>query len=132
LYQPGILRTGENTLQVLKEQVNLACSGKEKAITKLQTETGVKDSYTQYWIEDILAQYSALQESGEWEQEIQRKLLEQVAAAKDRMFSPFLTCKGTLIHHIWCIVYKVLTIQKDWILLATHQLSFYTPFCLEL
>ncbi|KAJ7802570.1 hypothetical protein B0H14DRAFT_2614209 [Mycena olivaceomarginata] len=45
--RPGELRTKEHTLAELKKQVELACGGVSKHVQELQTQTGVKDVYTQ-------------------------------------------------------------------------------------
>ncbi|KAJ7726859.1 hypothetical protein B0H14DRAFT_3098085 [Mycena olivaceomarginata] len=66
LFEPGELRTKEHTLAELKKQVGLACGG-------------VKDVYTQYWIEQILAHVS--------EATIKSELIQI-------LYSPFLTLKG--------------------------------------
>ncbi|KAF7372927.1 hypothetical protein MSAN_00499400 [Mycena sanguinolenta] len=55
LFEPGDPRTKENTLTELKKQVELACGGVAKRVQELQTQTSVKDAYTQYWIDQIVA-----------------------------------------------------------------------------
>ncbi|KAJ7924500.1 hypothetical protein B0H13DRAFT_1511636, partial [Mycena leptocephala] len=38
----------------LEKQVKLACSGVMKLVKDSQTNTGVKDTYTQFWIEQLI------------------------------------------------------------------------------
>ncbi|KAF8166902.1 hypothetical protein K438DRAFT_1503651, partial [Mycena galopus ATCC 62051] len=52
--QGGVPRTKEFILQQLQKQVKLACSGVIKPVKDLQVETGVKDAYTQLYIDELL------------------------------------------------------------------------------
>jgi hypothetical protein len=52
--QPGVPRTAAGTLAKLKMQVNLSCLGVAKTISGSQTDTGVKDPYTQFWINQLI------------------------------------------------------------------------------
>jgi hypothetical protein len=42
---------------VVQEQIKLACKGKEAELKKSYTSMGVKDKYTEYWINDLLSQF---------------------------------------------------------------------------
>jgi hypothetical protein len=88
--QPGVPRTKENTLAELKKQVELACGGVAKRVQELQTETGVKDVYTQYWIEVILARAVEMRQE---DAIIKSKLLQWARASEEKLYSPFLTMK---------------------------------------
>ncbi|KAF8214161.1 hypothetical protein K438DRAFT_2009234 [Mycena galopus ATCC 62051] len=60
LFEPGEPRTKEFILEELKKQVKLACSGVIKHVKDLQTETGVKDTYTQFYIDQLLSRFKEL------------------------------------------------------------------------
>ncbi|KAJ6548053.1 hypothetical protein B0H10DRAFT_1969390 [Mycena sp. CBHHK59/15] len=85
LFEPGEPRTKEHTLTELKKQVELACGGVSKRVQELQTQTGVKDVYTQYWIEVILARAAEMRRQDPDASE---------AAIKSELIHPFLTLKG--------------------------------------
>lgn len=97
LVQPGELRTKEHTLAELKKQVELACGGVSKRVQELQTQTGVKDVYTQYWIEQILARAAEMrqQEPDVSEATIKSELIQWTRDNEEKLYSPFLTLKGT-------------------------------------
>uniref|UniRef100_A0A0W0F4Z4 Uncharacterized protein n=1 Tax=Moniliophthora roreri TaxID=221103 RepID=A0A0W0F4Z4_MONRR len=54
MFSPGIPHTPRNTVDCLREQIALACLGRQKTIEKLQTETGVKDKTAGFWIKILL------------------------------------------------------------------------------
>jgi len=59
--KPGeIHRTAPETVQIIKQQINLACEGIACKVSDLQTETGVKDQTAQYWIDRALERSSEL------------------------------------------------------------------------
>jgi hypothetical protein len=59
--EPGkTRRTVPETVQIIKEQINLACEGIACRVSDLQTETGVKDRTAQYWIDRALERSSEL------------------------------------------------------------------------
>ncbi|KAJ7243523.1 hypothetical protein C8J57DRAFT_1556786 [Mycena rebaudengoi] len=51
LFEAGVPRTKEQILVELEHQVQLACSG---------TNTGGKDTYTQFWIDDLLSRFKTM------------------------------------------------------------------------
>lgn len=53
-------RTVTETVQIIKQQLNLACEGVARRVSELQTETGVKDRTAQFWIERALERSSRL------------------------------------------------------------------------
>lgn len=53
-------RTVLETVQTIKQQINLACEGVAYRVSDLQTETGVKDQTAQHWIERALERSSEL------------------------------------------------------------------------
>lgn len=60
-FKPGeIRRTTQESVRIIKQQINLACEGIAYKVSKLQTETGVKDRMAQYWIDRALERSSEL------------------------------------------------------------------------
>lgn len=59
--EPGeTRRTVANTVQIINQQICLACEGVACRVSELQTETGVKDRTAQYWIDRALERSSKL------------------------------------------------------------------------
>lgn len=50
----------QETVQIIKQQIYLACRGVACKVSDLQTETGVKDRTAQYWIDRALERSSEL------------------------------------------------------------------------
>ncbi|KAJ7088921.1 hypothetical protein C8R44DRAFT_836011 [Mycena epipterygia] len=50
-------KAGEHILAELGDQVKLACSGVAQPVKDSQTRTGVKDMYTQYWIDELISRF---------------------------------------------------------------------------
>ncbi|KAJ6631589.1 hypothetical protein B0H10DRAFT_2159828 [Mycena sp. CBHHK59/15] len=96
LFEPGELRTKEHTLTELKKQVELACGGVAKRVQELQTQTGVKDVYTQYWIEQILSRAVEMcrQDPDASEAAIKSELIQWTRDNEEKLYSPFLMLKG--------------------------------------
>ncbi|KAJ7702913.1 hypothetical protein B0H14DRAFT_3647966 [Mycena olivaceomarginata] len=92
----GKLRTKKHTLTELKKQVELACGGVSKRVQELQTQTGVKDVYTQYWIQQILARAADMrqQDPHASEADIKTELIQWTRDNEEKLYSPFLTLKG--------------------------------------
>ncbi|KAJ7021121.1 hypothetical protein C8F04DRAFT_1213895 [Mycena alexandri] len=96
LFEPGTPRSKEDILAELKKQVKLACSGIAQPIKKTQTETGVKDAYTQHWINYLLDQFAVkkaetpIRSTAEIEEELVQWTLDNEA----KIYSGFLTLKG--------------------------------------
>lgn len=78
--------------------MRLACAGVAKPIAMRQTATGIKDAYTQQWIEDLLlrAQAEKKENPCQSKAEIQSKLWQWVEDHEDIVYSPFLSLKGIL------------------------------------
>ncbi|KAJ7716174.1 hypothetical protein B0H14DRAFT_3098827 [Mycena olivaceomarginata] len=93
LLEPGELRTKKHTLTELKKQVELACGGVSKRVQELQTQTGVKDVYTQYWIQQILARAADMrqQDPHASEADIKTELIQWTRDNEEKLYSPFLT-----------------------------------------
>lgn len=50
----------EETVDVIKKQLILACCGVAQHVSDLQTETGIKDKTAQFWIDQVLKRSSEL------------------------------------------------------------------------
>ncbi|KAJ7280031.1 hypothetical protein C8J57DRAFT_1712078 [Mycena rebaudengoi] len=96
LFEAGVPRTKEIIIEELEKQVRLACTGVAKSVKDSQTETGIKDVYTQYWIDDLIARYKDFkkQEPDRSDQSIQRELVGWTLGNRDKIYSAFLTTKG--------------------------------------
>lgn len=68
-----------------------------KRVQELQTQTGVKDVYTQYWIELILVRAAEMrrQNPDASEAAIKSELIQWTRDNEEKFYSPFLTLKGT-------------------------------------
>ncbi|KAJ7175598.1 hypothetical protein C8R46DRAFT_1249143 [Mycena filopes] len=96
LFEAGTLRTKEKVVAELEKQVKLACSGVLKPIKDSQTQTGVKDVYTQHWIDDLLLRFKAMksEEPDRPNQDIRNELIEWTLNNHDQIYSTFLTTEG--------------------------------------
>ncbi|KIM81307.1 hypothetical protein PILCRDRAFT_89258 [Piloderma croceum F 1598] len=96
LFEPDILRTAAGTLAELKMQANLSCLGVAKMVSDSQTGTGVKDAYTQFWINQLIERV--------WETKhrvpfcsidsIAEELWQWVTTNEDKIYNPFLSHSG--------------------------------------
>lgn len=95
-FKPGNPRTAEATKKKLEGQIGLACRGVMKPIMERQTKTGVKDAYTQYWIEDLIKKFHQDKQANpqKHKADIEKELLEWVNGHKDKIYSGFLSTKG--------------------------------------
>ena len=82
----------------MKAQVNIACLGIAQHVKDLQTATGIKDAYTQYWIDDLIKRARTMQENepNRSSASIQAELFEWAEKNRDQIYSGFLTLKGLL------------------------------------
>ncbi|KAJ6556089.1 hypothetical protein B0H19DRAFT_1210733 [Mycena capillaripes] len=96
LFEGGTPRTKERILEELEKQVKLACSGVAKHVTDSQTETGVKDIYTQFWIDQLIARSREMRKDhpDRSMQDVQEELIQLTVDNRDKIYSPFLTMKG--------------------------------------
>ncbi|KAJ6607440.1 hypothetical protein B0H10DRAFT_2166796 [Mycena sp. CBHHK59/15] len=92
----GLPRTKERILDELEKQVKLACSGVPKHVKDLQTQTGIKDMYTQYWIDQLLLRFKEhkIMEPNRSDRDIQEELVQWTLDNRDKIYSAFLTMKG--------------------------------------
>ncbi|KAJ7115359.1 hypothetical protein C8R44DRAFT_629153, partial [Mycena epipterygia] len=96
LFEAGVPRTKEKIVAELEKQVKLACAGVAKPVKDSQTQTGVKDMYTQYWIDFLLSRFKELKkdEPDRDEKDIQAELIQWALDNRDKIYSAFLTMKG--------------------------------------
>ncbi len=80
----------------VRSQVELACLGVAQNIQNQQTENGIKDGYTQYWIDDLVARARTLRRNhpGRTTADIQTELLTWVHENQSDIYNPFLTLDG--------------------------------------
>jgi hypothetical protein len=97
--QAGIPHSAEETLAELHEQVELACLGVKAAVEARQTETGVKDSYTNHWINDLLRRSRELKQADPNldSAQIVQQLKDWVKQNESTIYNPFLSLKGEFI-----------------------------------
>ncbi|KAJ7736044.1 hypothetical protein DFH07DRAFT_870713 [Mycena maculata] len=96
MFGEGLPRTGAETLKELHKQVELACLGIAQAVKDIRTNTGVKDSYTTYWIEDLLRRSRELRKGDPNldSADIVKELMDWVTENESKIYNPFLSMKG--------------------------------------
>ncbi|KAJ7487101.1 hypothetical protein FB451DRAFT_1026126 [Mycena latifolia] len=96
IFEAGEPRTKEHILEELEKQVKLACSGVVTHVKDSQTETGVKDIYTQYWIDKLISHFKEMKkdEPDRSVEDIRAELVQWTVDSRDQIYGPFLTMKG--------------------------------------
>ncbi|OBZ65812.1 hypothetical protein A0H81_01426 [Grifola frondosa] len=96
LFHPQQPRHSTETLTEVKHQVSLACKGIEANVKKRQTDSGVKDAYTQHWIEYLLARFQQLkaEDPNRSDNDITRELEAFVTQRGNELYNPFLQLEG--------------------------------------
>ncbi|KAJ7788587.1 hypothetical protein B0H14DRAFT_3115878 [Mycena olivaceomarginata] len=96
LFEAGVPRAKAQIIEELQKQVKLACAGVSKPVKASQTETGVKDTYTQFWIDGLITRFQQMkkEEPDRSIEEIQEELIQWTVDNRDKLYSPFLTMKG--------------------------------------
>ncbi|KAF8809707.1 hypothetical protein BYT27DRAFT_7222301 [Phlegmacium glaucopus] len=96
LFQAGVARSAEGILSDVKSQVELACLGIAHNVQNQQTKNGIKDGYTQFWIDDLVACARTLRKNHPERTtvDIQTELLTWVHKNKSDIYNPFLTLDG--------------------------------------
>ncbi|KAJ7239995.1 hypothetical protein B0H12DRAFT_1204154 [Mycena haematopus] len=96
MLEEGAPRSAAETLEELHKQVELACLGVKAAVETRQTETGVKDAYTNYWINDLLQRSRELKKSNPTLEsaDIVKQLRDWVVANESTIYNPFLSVRG--------------------------------------
>jgi len=80
----------------VKSQVELACLGIAQNVQNQQTKNGIKDAYTQFWIDDLIARARTLRKNHPERPalDIQAELLAWVHEHNSDIYNPFLTLDG--------------------------------------
>ncbi|KIJ94946.1 hypothetical protein K443DRAFT_639947 [Laccaria amethystina LaAM-08-1] len=96
LFEPGNARSAEEIVLDVESQVRLACLGVAQAVQTQQTKTGVKDAYTQYWIDYLIDRARTLRKENPRRTitDIQTELLTWVEEHKNDIYNPFLKLDG--------------------------------------
>ncbi|KAJ7688286.1 hypothetical protein B0H17DRAFT_1135741 [Mycena rosella] len=84
----GEPRTKEYIIEELEKQVKLGCSGVAKHVKDSQTETGVKDGYTQFWIDELISRFKQMKkdEPNRPAEEIQAELVQWTVENRDKIY----------------------------------------------
>ena len=86
-------------------QVSKACTGIASHVEERQKASGVKDAYTQYWINDLISRARTLkaQNPARSEASVYNELMEWVIANQEKIFNPNLRIKGqySSIHYYY-------------------------------
>ena len=101
-YQPGIPRTATDILAELKIQVKMVCRGVAQPIIDRQADSGVKDAYTQYWINQLIECVCDMKkrDCSLSTDSIAEELLTWVAVNEARIYNPFLSHPGPYWHFL--------------------------------
>ncbi|KAJ7730034.1 hypothetical protein B0H14DRAFT_2999260 [Mycena olivaceomarginata] len=95
LFESGAPRTKEQILEELEKQVRLACCGVAKPVQNCQKATGVKDVYTQFWIDQLLSRFKEMRkDKARSADDIKKELIQWTIDNRNKIYSPFLTMKG--------------------------------------
>ncbi|KAJ7822982.1 hypothetical protein B0H14DRAFT_3146177 [Mycena olivaceomarginata] len=81
LFAPGVARSKDKIVTELKKQMH-------------KGRPGVKDAYTQYWIEHLLEQYKQKKSEGQHPKDIESELVQWTLDNEDKIYSGFLTLQG--------------------------------------
>ncbi|KAJ7792280.1 hypothetical protein B0H14DRAFT_3563873 [Mycena olivaceomarginata] len=96
MFDAGVPHSAAETLTELHEQVELACLGVKAAVEARQTDTGVKDSYTNHWINDLLRRSRELKKADPNldSAQIVQQLKDWVKQNESTIYNPFLSLRG--------------------------------------
>jgi hypothetical protein len=96
LIQPGRARCAQETLTEVERQVKAACLGIAQTVKDLQTNSGVKDAFTQHWIDELINRSRDMQKNQPQRPvaEIQDELMTWISTKKAAVYNPFLTLIG--------------------------------------
>jgi hypothetical protein len=96
MLQPGVPRSTKDIHSDVEYQVELACLGVAQNVQNQQTKHGVKDGYTQFWIDNLIARARTLRKNHpeRTPADIQAELLTWVHQNKKDIYNPFLTLDG--------------------------------------
>lgn len=100
--QPGLPRFAHETLNEIETQVQMACLGVAQPIKDLQSNRGVKDAYTQSWIEEFINRSREFQRAnpGITPGQIQGILMGWVSNNRNIVYNNYLLLEGKHRHHL--------------------------------
>jgi hypothetical protein len=93
--QPGEPQCSCKIVESLQKQLKLACLGVKARVLKEQSTAGIKDSYTQYWIDQFLEHAHTMKNEGVDVAEIKQELGDWVDKNKSLIVNKVFTLKGT-------------------------------------
>ncbi|PPQ93847.1 hypothetical protein CVT25_013556 [Psilocybe cyanescens] len=96
LFTAGVPRSAQDVLLDVKSQIETACLGVAISVQNQQTKNGVKDGYTQFWIDDLIARARTLRKNHPEREStnIQAELLAWIHERESDVYNPFLTLDG--------------------------------------
>jgi hypothetical protein len=94
VFQPGEPRCSCEIVESLQKQLKLACSGVKARVLKEQSTTGIKDGYTQHWIDQLLERAQTMKNEGLNVSEIEQDLSNWVDENKSLVTNKIFTLKG--------------------------------------
>ncbi|KAJ7829031.1 hypothetical protein B0H14DRAFT_3718234 [Mycena olivaceomarginata] len=104
LFESGAPRTKEQILEELEKQVRLACCGVAKPVQNCQKATGVKDVYTQFWIDQLLSRFKEMRkDKARSADDIKKELIQWTI---DNRFDPAKDTPIEILHTILLGVVK--------------------------
>lgn len=94
--QPGVTRSAQAILSDIMSQVKKACLGVAKDVQVEQTKNGIKDTYIQSWIDELIDRARTLRKRDpeRSSKEIQDELLAWVGEHASDIYNPFLSLDG--------------------------------------
>lgn len=104
--QKGTPRSKEEVLSELEAQIQWAYTKATSTwIDEMQTNSGVKDAFTQYWIDELIKQYKAkiFEAPDRPKSEITAELKEFVDKHLHEIYNSFLTLQGDDLFCISCL-----------------------------
>ncbi|KAJ7697137.1 hypothetical protein B0H17DRAFT_1130453 [Mycena rosella] len=110
LFEAGAPCTKGLILEELEKQVKLGYLGVAKHVKDSQTETGVKDTYTQFWIDELLTRFKQMKKDQPTRsvQEIQEELIQWTVDNRDKSTVCFDPTKDTPIEILHTILLGVI------------------------
>ncbi|KAJ7902587.1 hypothetical protein B0H14DRAFT_2555126 [Mycena olivaceomarginata] len=96
MFEEGAPPSAAETLEELHKQVEFVCLGVKATVEACQTDTGVKDTYTNHWINNLLWRSRELKKSDPTLDTavIVQQLMDWVTANESTIYNPFLSLKG--------------------------------------
>ncbi|KAJ7811767.1 hypothetical protein B0H13DRAFT_2472436 [Mycena leptocephala] len=91
MFSCGEPRSKATILETVQKMIELACKGNETELKKMYTASGIKDKYTEYWINDILSQFKKQVDSGVSKETVTEALKKWVEDNRKTIYSAFLT-----------------------------------------